>query len=128
MTDTDAPRPLPTDRQALKAFMPAEPECGVTQTRVAIGRIDKVIAACREHIIQRDEHDHQLVTDLIAAASPATSWNRSPPAWSPATGPTLDHRLDNSSTARLLAEHKLTRPSTTIRSTSHGSRHAPRST
>ena len=69
MTTTSETRPLPLDLATLRQhYYPLEPETAVSRAATAIGRIDQVIAAVREEITRRDEHDHQLVSDLIAAA------------------------------------------------------------
>ena len=126
MTDTTT-RPLPVDRQALKAYMPARARVSVTPARAAIGRIDQAIAACREQITQRDELDHQLVSDLIGAAIAGDKLEPIAARMVPGDRPALDWRLEQLQQARLLAGHRLTQPSAPTRSTSHGSRRAPRS-
>ena len=107
MTDTTS-RPLPVDRQALKAYMPAQPESGVTRLREAVGRIDKVIAACREQITQRDELDHQLVSDLVGAAIAGEKLEPIAARMVPGDRAALEHRLTQLGIARNLAGHKHT--------------------
>jgi DNA-binding IclR family transcriptional regulator len=68
MTDTPT-RPLPTTLAELRDhYLAAEPETSVSRTLTAIGRLDKAIAHVRELLTQRDERDHELVSELVGAA------------------------------------------------------------
>jgi hypothetical protein len=98
----------PGDRQTLKAYIPAQPESGVTQLRAAIGRIDQLIAATREQITQRDEQDHELVSQVVAATITGDKLDPIAARMVPGDRPALVHRLEQLQIARNLAAHKHT--------------------
>ena len=107
-TETTTERPLPVDRQTLRAYMPDEPVSGVSKARTAITLLDTVIAAVREELTVRDEQDHRLVTDVV---NTAMSGGRLDPVVArlvPGDRAALTHKLEQLHVARSLAGHKQT--------------------
>ncbi len=68
MPDT-ATRPLPTDRQLLRAFLPAEPDdSGVSRALAGRQRLEQLVAASAAALDEHDRMSRAAVTALADAA------------------------------------------------------------
>lgn len=103
---TTETRPLPTDWQTLRLYMPPEPPSTVSRCLEAIARIDRVIDQTKEAITLRDEADHKIVSDVVNASM--GDGNLAPVAARINLGdrPQLEFKLQQLRVARSLAAHR----------------------
>lgn len=100
-------RPLPTTLAVLRShYLPSEPESSVSRALVAIARIDTAIAAARERLARRDEHERELVAELVNAAYTGDALEPIAARMVPGERPLLEHALAQLQAARQLASHR----------------------
>lgn len=105
MTDT-ATRPLPTTRALLNAWLPAEPETGVSRARAGARRIDALVRDASAKLEQHDRDERNRIDVLADAAIDGTIIDTHDAVIAATERQVLEAALDRLRRARQLVSHR----------------------